>query len=166
MWHMKSTDLLALQHSWPLFEARERLRRVALMSGPKADPVTNTAFAFARARPPGLPAPGDWSCDLADESLHWSPAVYALFGLPIDSPLQRRRVVTLYVPQFRQTMEHLRDYVIRHRRGFTMDAQIRRPDGEHRWMRLCAMPVLSAGKVTHLFGVKQDVTHEYDGPAQ
>ena len=160
---MTSTDLLALRHSWPLFEARERLRRVALTARRNIDSAADAAYAGAG--PLDVPAPGDWSCDLADESLHWSPAVYALFGLPMDQPLERRRIVTLYVPQFRSTMEQLRDYAIRHRRGFTMDAQIRRPDGEHRWMRLCAMPVLSAGKVTHLFGVKQDVTYEYDGPA-
>jgi PAS domain-containing protein len=72
--------------------------------------------------------------------------------------------VSLYCPDSRQAMEQLRAHAIKHRRGFTVDAEIRRPDGEHRWMRLSAMPVLDGGLVMRLRGTKIDVTDEYDAP--
>ncbi len=61
-------------------------------------------------------------------------------------------------------MEALRAHAIHHRRGFTLDAMLRRHDGEMRWMRLSTMPIVAEGKVVRLCGTKQDVTIEYDGP--
>jgi len=106
---------------------------------------------------------GVWNCHLADQALHWSPAVHALFALPADEPLVRSLVVSLYLPESRLQMEALRGYAIKHGRGFTLDAQIQRADGDRRWMRLSAVPIIDRGRVVRLAGTKQDVTAEYDG---
>lgn len=141
---------LALTHSWPIYEAAERMP--ALVRPTLAEQA-------------GVAAPiGLWSCRLADEALDWSPAVHALFGLPEDEPLVRSLVVSLYLPESRLQMEALRAYAIKHGRGFTLDAQVRRPDGDRRWMRLCAVPILDGRRIVRLAGTKQDVTAEYDGP--
>jgi PAS domain-containing protein len=89
--------------------------------------------------------------------------VHDLFGLPRGEPVCRPLAVSLYMPDAREGMEQMRAYAIKHRRGFTMDARIRRPDGDIRWMRLSALPILVGARVMRLCGTKQDVTAEYDG---
>lgn len=131
---------LPLTHSWPLYEATERLAATA----------------------PGV---GYWLCNLADNALTWSAPVHELFGIPLDERPSRALALSLYLPDCRAAMELLRGHAIRHRRGFTMDARIRRADGDVRWMRLNAAPVIADRKVVRLVGTKQDVTPEYDGPA-
>lgn len=143
---------LILSHSWPLYEAAERLP--LLMQPDAADGID----------PAGAPPVGIWRCELADEALRWSPAVYALFGVDAEEPLTRSRIVSLYLPPSRGAMEEMRAYAIKHCRGFTLDAHIRRADGERRWMRLSALPIIEGRRVVRLIGTKQDVTADYDGP--
>lgn len=152
---MLYTASLPLTHSWPIFEADRRMDlgrlRAFAIGGPERDVLDEIGI-------------GAWSCDLANDSLSWSPAVYRLFGFPQSDPLDRALTVSCYSDHSRPAMEALRAYAIRHRRGFTLDAMIRRPDGDMRWMRLSALPVIENGKVVRLCGTKQDVTVDYDGP--
>lgn len=150
---MTHTDPLPLAHSWPLFSLTARATLGQLMGLRHAD-----------AGEPESDGIGLWSCNLRDNALRWSPAVYALFGIPMDEPLTRDLTVSCYGETSRRAMEALRAHAIRHRRGFTMDAMLRRADGETRWMRLSAMPILCERKVVRLCGTKQDVTADYDGP--
>jgi PAS domain S-box-containing protein len=162
------TEPLPLNHSWPLFEASDRLHllgRVPLLVGQA--PLAHTDFTQACRRiydPLAARGFGVWDCDLRDSRLTWSAGVYDLFGLPRGEAVSRKLALSLYCPDSRHAMEQLRAYAIKHRRGFTVDAEIRRPDGEHRWMRLSAMPVLDGGLVMRLRGTKIDVTDEYDSP--
>ena len=107
-----------------------------------------------------LPQLGAWECDLRDNSLKWTPKVFDLFGLPSNIRIQRADAVALYCEESREAMEMLRAYVIRHRRGFTMDARLIRPDGEHRWMRLTATLACDGTRPRRLFGTKQDISIE------
>ena len=104
---------------------------------------------------------GRWSCDLADNRLSWTDPVFDLFGLPRGAALSRDEVVALYCEESRVAMDHLRGYAIRHRRGFTIDAQIRTAGGDRRWMRLLGSPVCEGTRVVRLQGLKQDITHLY-----
>lgn len=157
-------DPLLLTNSWPLFDAARwmELRRVIALCG---EEPASAEEADMPAEAPDAPPIGIWSCDLADNSLSWTGAVYDLFGIARDEPLTRSLATACYCPGSRRAMEQLRAHAIRHRRGFTLDAMIRRLDGETRWMRLSALPVLSDGKAVRLCGTKQDVTALYDGPA-
>jgi PAS domain S-box-containing protein len=157
---MAESDSLPLFHSWALFDAGTRFG-------------TDQLDAMVRLHVEDVPEPpvateprgGVWSFDFANERLRWSREVYALFGLPQEERLTRALTVNCYAPRSRMAMESLREHAIKHRRGFTMDAMIRRPDGEARWMRLSAMPILSEGRVVRLCGTKRDITGDYDGPA-
>lgn len=162
---MIPTEPLPLHHSWPLYEAIPRLQLLGVvpMVVGKA-PLAHADFARACKRiydPLAARGFGVWDCDLRDERLTWSAGVYDLFGLPRGEAVTRTLAVSLYCPRSRAAMEQLRSHAIKHRRGFTVDAEIRRPDGEHRWMRLSAMPVLTGDRVTRLRGTKIDVTDEY-----
>lgn len=140
---------LPLTHSWPLFECEQQFD-------------LGTTFDPGDANwTPALGTVGRWECDLRDNRLSWSPAVYDLFGLPKDPPLARSAALPIYAEQSRVLMERLRAYAIRHRRGFTLDAELRPADGGTRWMRLIAAPIVVDGRVVRLHGIKRDISSQY-----
>jgi hypothetical protein len=51
-------------------------------------------------------------------------------------------------------MERLRSYAIRHKRGFTLDIEIRAAVGETRWTRLIAAPLCEGNRAVRLHGLK------------
>jgi hypothetical protein len=53
----------------------------------------------------------------------------------------RDETVALYCEGSRAAMEKLRAYAIKHRRGFTLDVEIKPAQAPQRWMRLIAAPV-------------------------
>lgn len=150
---MKPLEPLPLNHSWPLFERARRFELGLLVDWPAAALVSPAQLAFDEA---GLAERGigRWECDLADNSLTWSAAVYDIFGLPRGAAVSRREAVALYADESAVAMERLRAYAIRHRRGFTLDAEIRPATGEPRWMRLIAAPVLDGDRAVRLHGLK------------
>lgn len=147
---MRHTHPLPIHHSWPLYE---RARHFEL--GQLHDYDAGLAIADARpSLPPGLARPGEWSCELADNRLTWSREVYAIFGLPDGARVSRDETVALYCEGSRAAMESLRAYAIRHRRGFTLDAEIAPATGARRWMRLIAAPVWEGSEIVRLQGLK------------
>ncbi len=157
---MRPTRPLPLNHSWPLFERGQRFELGLLCDGDEFVLPEPAAFA-ADARLLGRHGIGLWQCDLADNALTWSAEVYDLFGLPRGAVLSRADAVALYAEDSRAAMERLRAYAIKHRRGFTLDAEIRSIGGQCSWMRLTAAPMCAQGRVVRLYGLKQDVSHEY-----
>ena len=147
---MKPTEPLPLHHSWPLFERERRFDLGLIVDWPDAPPAGLPTDEEALARL-GI---GRWECDLADSSLSWTDAVYDIFGLPRGAPVRRRDAVALYVEESGLAMERLRAYAVRHRRGFTLDAQIRPTAGPPRWMRLIAAPICEGNRVVRLHGLK------------
>jgi len=151
---LKPTEPLPLHHSWPLIERGPRFALGQIIDWPPLGPDGFDLAAFNHqelaARGIGL-----WQCQLVDNTLTWSTTVYDIFGLPHDARLRRDEAVALYAEGSRAAMERLRAYAIKHRRGFTLDAQIRPASGPARWMRLTAAPVCEGHRVVRLEGVKQ-----------
>jgi PAS domain-containing protein len=140
---------IELTHSWPLFEQSRRFELGAILDG-----VAIEAIAPANVGALGAQHTGLWECQLADNSLIWSGGVYDLFGLPRGAQVTRDESVSLYAENSRALMERLRAHAIRHRRGFTLDAEIRPATGGIRWMRLIAAPVCRGDEAVRLHGLK------------
>jgi PAS domain-containing protein len=144
------TEPLQLHHSWPLREEARRFEQGWILSSAAIDmlePGEVGALAPSHA--------GYWECDLADNSLSWTGGIYDIFGLPRLARISRDDAAAFYVEESRAAMEKLRAHAIKHRRGFTLDAQVRAAaTGERRWMRLVAAPVCKGGRVTRLRGIK------------
>jgi PAS domain-containing protein len=140
---------LALRHTWPLWEQPRHF---------ELGHVLNSALIEV-VQPPEVGAlslhhAGCWECDLANDSLTWSGGVYDIFGLPRDADISRDECVGYYREECRAKMERLRANAIRHRRGFTVDVEIRPVTGQSRWMRLIAAPVCVEGRPVRLHGLK------------
>jgi len=116
------------------------------------DPVPDLDDVVAPVRPARL---GQWECDLTDDDrLSWSDEVYDIFGIPRGVAVARHEAVALYTEGSRAAMEKLRAYAIRHRRGFTLDVEIKPARALRRWMRLIAAPVCAGDDVVRLQGLK------------
>jgi len=148
---------LPLTHSWPLFEQHQRFDLGCLLDEPGEALV-------APGRHPDILADrgiGLWECNLSDNALSWTAGVFDLFGLPRGTPIERDQIAVLYSEPSRSAMERLRAYAIKHRRGFTLDAEIIPVTGPPKWMRLIAAPVCVGRQVVRLHGIKQDVSAAY-----
>jgi len=149
---LKQTYPLPVHHSWPLYE-RERFFELGQLHGfDTLDPVPDLDDVVVPVRPARL---GQWECDLTDNNrLSWSDEVYDIFGIPRGAAVARYEAVALYAEGSRAAMEKLRAYAIRHRRGFTLDVEIRPVHAPRRWMRLIAAPVCAGDDVVRLHGLK------------
>jgi PAS domain-containing protein len=143
---------LPLTHSWPLFERDRQFELGSIVDGQ----CEHLVAALSSVEP--IAGIGRWECDLFDNSLIWSSPVYRLFGLPHTIAPLRTEVLPLYAEESRVLMEQLRTYAIRHRRGFTLDAELHPGDGGRRWIRLVAAPVVEHGRVVRLQGLKRDIS--------
>lgn len=150
---MKPAEPLALNHSWPLFERGLRFD-LGCLHAPD--------FDYAEADDEWLAARGigRWHCDLSTMRLTWSTGVYHLFDWQWDQTLERSAILPIYQSQSLSAVERLRSYAIRHRRGFTIDADLRLSD-TRRWVRVIGAPVCEDKRVVALQGWKIDVTAEY-----
>lgn len=149
---LKQTYPLPVHHSWPLYE-RDRFFELGLLHGNEAlDPVPDLDTIVAPMRPARL---GEWECDLTDNNrLTWSDDVFDIFGIPRGAAVTREESVALYCEPSRAAMEKLRAYAIKHRRGFTLDVEIKPVQAPRRWMRLIAAPVCADDRVIRLHGLK------------
>lgn len=144
-----SAERLALAHTWPLFERPRQFELGHLLNSAIIDILEPEQIGALN-----LHHAGCWECDLSDNSLTWSGGVYDIFGFRRDTKVTREQSVVHYGADSRAKMEHLRAYSIRHRRGFTVDVEIRAAVGETRWMRLIGAPICEGDRVVRLHGVK------------
>ena len=140
---------LQLEHTWPLWEQQRRFELGHVLNCAVIDILQPSQVGSL-----GLHHVGCWDCDLSDNALTWSGGVYDIFGLPRDADISREESVAFYSEESRAKMERLRSYSIRHRRGFTVDVEIRSAVGENRWVRLIAAPVCEGNHAVRLHGLK------------
>ena len=146
---MNATVPLPLHQTWPLSEQARHFELGCLLSCAVTDVIGPSEVGQL-----GFLHAGCWECDLTDDALTWSGGVYDIFGLPRGVSVSRDEAVAFYSESSRAAMERLRGYAIRHKRGFTLDVEIRPAVGESRWMRLIAAPVCDTVSATRLHGVK------------
>lgn len=144
-----ATEPLPISNSWPLYEQSRHFDLGCILNCAVTDIVPPTELGEL-----GPHHAGCWECDLADDSLIWSGGVYDIFGLPRGVQVVRHEAASLYSEQSRAAMERLRVYAIKHKRGFTLDAEIFPVVGETRWMRLIAAPICNGDRVVRLHGLK------------
>jgi len=145
-----AAEPLALRHSWPLFDQSRHLDLGQILNCAAIDAVQPSIVGEL-----GFQHSGCWECDLSDQSLTWSGGVYDIFGLPRGSRVTRDQAVAFYSEDSRQRMERPRSYAIRHKRGFTIDVEIRPASGgAERRVRLIGVPVFEGCRAVRLHGLK------------
>jgi len=140
---------LEINQSWPIWEQAHQFELGTILNSTITDLLVPDEVGAL-----GVHHVGCWECDLSDNSLIWSGGVYDIFGLPRGASITRGETVQFYSERSRAAMERLRAHAIKHKRGFTLDAEIRPAIGGVRWMRLIGAPVIEGARVTRLHGVK------------
>ena len=135
--------------SWPLWEQRRQFDLGHILSSAVTDALTPGAVGELAPHHAGC-----WECDLADDSLVWSGGVFDIFGLPRTLKITRADAVRYYCRDSLATIERLRSHAVSHRRGFTVDVEIRAATGDKRWMRVIGAPVCVNDRVARLHGLK------------
>ena len=146
---INAVEPLPLHHSWPIYERPRHFELGSLLNCAAIDLVRPAEVGQL-----GVCHAGCWECDLADSALTWSGGVYEIFGLPRGAEISRDDAAALYSEASRSAMERLRKHAIRHKRGFTLDAEVWPATGGSRWMRLIAIPVIEDGRAVRLQGLK------------
>lgn len=145
---------LPLHHSWPLFDRARHFDLGWVDRHGIRPPDMSILEAAPSAEALDRSGVGVWRCDLSDNSLTWSSAVYDIFGIPEGAVVSRAEAVALYCEGSRAAMERLREHAITHRRGFTLDIEIGPALPRTRWARLIAAPVCDGDTVVGLHGFK------------
>ena len=141
---------LALSNSWPLFDQGAKFDLGLILNSAVTDLLEPAAVGEL-----GVHHSGCWECDLtAADSLSWSGGVYDIYGLQRGITVTRDEAIGFYTEQSRAALDQLRSYAIRHRRGFTLDVEIRAAVGELRRMRIIAAPICRDGRAIRLHGLK------------
>lgn len=146
---MSRAEPLHIYRSWPLLE-----RPLQFDLGYVLEAGVDEIASLPHERELARHSVGWWECDLTDNTISWSTRVYDIFGLERGSAVSRDDAAAMYCEGSRAAMERLRAYAIKHRRGFTLDAEIAPVNGERRWMRLIGAPVSENGAVVRLQGLK------------
>lgn len=144
-----SREPLELYHSWPLFQGPRQFELGFVLSSAIID-----AIAPAQVGALGIHHAGCWECDLSENDLTWSGGINDIFGLPRGAQATREEALSFYAEHSRAAMERLRAYGIRHKRGFTLDIELRPASGGNRWVRLIAAPICENGRAVRLHGLK------------
>lgn len=103
---------------------------------------------------------GDWSWNAATDAVTFSPAGYAMFGLPPDEPITWTGIRALIHPDDRDHAEAAVQRAITDRSEYTMEYRVRRPaDGVEVWISARGRAEYDAdGRALEMLGIVQDVT--------
>jgi diguanylate cyclase (GGDEF)-like protein/PAS domain S-box-containing protein len=111
---------------------------------------------------------GIWEFDLVTKKYQWDDTMFTLFGL--DPKLVSPRNddwIKLLTPQDLQRMRDATRATIKHEQPFSITFQIRRPDGQLRFMRnRAALHLGGDGAPLRLIGVAEDVTKRQQQDAE
>lgn len=141
---------LPLYHSWPLWDRALHFDLGHVLNCAVTDVMAPETVGALATHHSGL-----WECDLATESLIWSGGVYDIFGLQRGTGITRDIALAHYSEESRTKLGQLRAHALRHRRGFTLDVDVRAAAvGERRRMRIIAAPVCENDVAVRLHGLK------------
>jgi hypothetical protein len=141
---------LALGHSWPLWESGRHFDLGYVLNSVVTDVISPQQVGGLAVQHSGL-----FECDLLNQNLTWSGGVFDIFGLERGRSITREQALAHYSEDSRAKLDSLRAYAIRHRRGFTLDVEIRAAAvGETRHVRLIAAPELEGHEAVRLSGLK------------
>jgi PAS domain S-box-containing protein len=100
---------------------------------------------------------GSWAFD--DSGHYWSEELYEIYGLdPKNGAPTVERYLTLIHPQDRASIAEAIKLMLEEHRGFDHIERIVRPDGELRYLRVVAVPVVEQGVCKGFIGTTMDVT--------
>lgn len=110
------------------------------------------------ARTGALAGVGGWEVDLQSGRLFWSDEVFHIHGMQPGVQPSVDEAITFYMPASVPIIQAAIADAIKDGSGFDLELQIRRRDGQLRWVRSVGAVEQLDGRPTRLTGAFQDVT--------
>ncbi|HEY5810089.1 MAG TPA: PAS domain S-box protein [Povalibacter sp.] len=101
---------------------------------------------------------GGWEVDLARDKLYWTDAVYAIYGLAADTPLDMDTALSIYSVADRKAVQQAMDQVRATGTTATLQYEISNARGRHLWVRIIIKAERRGGETVRLHGTIQDIT--------
>ena len=86
-----------------------------------------------------------------------SRKVCELFGLSAGTAIDRDLAVAHYAEHSRDALERVRKFALSRSMGFILDAEISPEGSDNRWIRVLALPIVTAGRVVGVHGLKRAI---------
>ena len=104
---------------------------------------------------------GSWRLELADQSVHWSEQVFAVYGLRQGRVPSLADALSFYPADRRAEIAMLLERGATHCEAFEFESDFLRADGQQRRVRGIGEPQLVDGVPVALIGVFQDITERH-----
>jgi|AntRauTorcE11898_2_1112593.scaffolds.fasta_scaffold04754_2 PAS domain S-box-containing protein len=103
---------------------------------------------------------GGWELDPDTLDVFWTEPLFELSGVAYDEEPSLDGALDIFHEADRPTVEDAVDRALDSGESFDIEAQLRRPDGEARCLRIRGMPTVEDGEVVTLRGAVQDITDQ------
>ncbi|CAM4170891.1 EAL domain-containing protein [Vreelandella rituensis] len=101
---------------------------------------------------------GVWEMDVATRSMYWNEVIYALYELSPDNDAGLFERLAAYAPEDRRSLTQALNQVINQQQSFSDTYQLNTAQGNLRWVRITAYPIVVDSAVTRLIGTMCDIT--------
>ncbi|RSU45761.1 diguanylate cyclase [Sphingomonas sp. S-NIH.Pt15_0812] len=105
---------------------------------------------------------GSWRLDLADNHIHWSEQVYAIYDLPTAHTPSLEEAMNFYPDRSRAILSDAIALAVDQGRAFDEEADFISATGRPKRVRCMGELQLQGGKPVALIGVFQDITARYE----
>jgi diguanylate cyclase (GGDEF)-like protein len=105
---------------------------------------------------------GSWRLDLADNHVHWSEQVYAIYDLPVAQTPPLEEAMSFYPDRSRVILADAIALAIEQGRAFDEEADFISATGKLKRVRCMGELELHDGKPVAIIGVFQDITARYE----
>lgn len=101
---------------------------------------------------------GGWEFDMITQQLHWTPQVYAIYGMPVGLPVDRDVALSPFPIQEREAFLLALEKAVKRGESCDLEMAFVRSGGEQVWVRVTCKPIRVYHKTVKLFGTLQDIT--------
>jgi PAS domain S-box-containing protein len=105
---------------------------------------------------------GAWEYDIVDDEFLWSEQMYEIHGHPTDSEPTIEEAIGDYHPEDRSTVREALTGAIERGEPYDVEARIRTPEGDCRWVRARGDPQTEDGSRVRVRGTVQNITEHRD----
>jgi two-component system, chemotaxis family, CheB/CheR fusion protein len=101
---------------------------------------------------------GGWEIELPGGKRHWTPQIYALYGWPLDAPIDDESALSAYLPESRARIKEAFRRAKEYGEPYDLELELVRSTGEKIWVRTICKATYQDGQVIRLNGTLQDIT--------
>lgn len=104
---------------------------------------------------------GGWEVELNTGKIVWTDEMYALYGLPVGTPITMQSSMAYFPVESRKAIEEAFNRVIKEGKEYCHEGFLIRLDGQPIRVKATGKARYKSGRVTHIYGALEDITEAY-----